>query len=188
MTGHGITGMSTTLTGPKKPVAIRPDPSGGIVAAALRRTLARNKASLKSKAHWAKLAGVPYGTLRAAFDGGRVLPSVLDALAAVVGTTVEDMIQAAMADDADAEAAVDAASFGRRLRAISRRRGYTDSEMASRLGISPTRYGHYTRGRSEPGLAMLQAICTVLDLSPNELLGYGGRTGKGNRVVAARLG
>lgn len=180
--------MSTTLPRLQKTVAIRRDPSGGIVAAVLRRTLAQKKALLKSKANWAKLAGVPYGTLRAAFDGGRVLPSALDALAGVAGLSVEDMIQSAMEDDADAEVAVDASSFGRRLRAISRRRGLTDTELASRLGISATRYGHYTRGRNEPSLAMLQAICTVLDLSPNELLGYGGHGRKADRMIGLRPG
>jgi DNA-binding XRE family transcriptional regulator len=180
--------MSTTLPSPQKPVAIRRDPSGGMVATVLRRTLAQNKALLKSKAHWAKLAGVPYGTLRAAFDGGRFPPSALDAVAAVVGLDVAEMIQAAMADEAEAEAAVDAASFGRRLRMLGRRRGLSDSELAGRLGISTTRYGHYTRGRNEPSLAMIRAICQVLDLSPNELLGYGGSGRRADRALTFRSG
>ncbi|MFT2526181.1 hypothetical protein ACMWQA_27425, partial [Escherichia coli] len=75
------------------------------------------------------------------FDGGRFPPSALDAVAAVVGLDVAEMIQAAMADEAEAEAAVDAASFGRRLRMLGRRRGLSDTELAGRLGISTTRYG-----------------------------------------------
>ncbi len=181
MSAAGIDGMSMASPQPPKVVAMKRDPSGGLIAAALRRTLLQNKPLLRSKANWARLAGVPYGVVRGAFEGGRCLPSTLDALAAAAGLSVAEMVQGVPDDPAAAEAAVDAASFGRRLRMIGRWRGLTDTELAGRLGISVTRYGHYTRGRNEPSLAMIQAICTMLDLSPNELLGYGPHSRKAIR-------
>lgn len=152
---------------------IRRDASGHLFSFALRKVLAENKYLLKTRANWAKLANLPYGVVSAAFAGGKIPPGTLEALASAAGMDAEDMIQAAMRDAVTDEVAIDAESFGRRLRALSLRQGLTDSEMAARLGVSTTRYGHYARGRNEPGLAMLHALCGALELSPNELLGYG---------------
>jgi DNA-binding Xre family transcriptional regulator len=162
---------------------IRKDASGAIFAFALRKVLAERKDLLRSRANWAKLAGLPYGVVSAAFKGGKIPSGTLEALAAAAGLEADEMIQAAMRDSAADDIAVDAESFGRRLRAISLRQGVTDTELAGRLGISTTRYGHYARGRNEPGLAMLHALCGALELSPNDLLGYGA-----DRVVSRRRG
>lgn len=162
---------------------MRMDACGPIFAAGLRKILGERKDMLKTRANWGKLAGLPHGVVAAAFRGGKTPPGTLEALAAAAGLDVEDMVQAAMQGSAVDGRAVDAESFGRRLRALTLRQGLTDSELASRLDISTARYGHYARGRSEPNLAMLHAICGVLDLSPNELLGYGADRHGGRKRV-----
>ncbi|MBN9529717.1 MAG: helix-turn-helix transcriptional regulator [Alphaproteobacteria bacterium] len=175
----------------KKSRQIRRDAGGAIFAFALRKVLTEKKSLLKTRANWAKLAGLPYGVVSAAFNGGKIPSGTLEALAAAAGMEAGEMIQAAMRDSAADDIALDAESFGRRLRALSLRQGLTDTELAGRLGISTTRYGHYARGRNEPGLAMLHALCGALDLSPNDLLGYGADQAasrrKGARPAAAAL-
>ncbi len=46
----------------------------------------------------------------------------------------------------------------------------TDSELARRLGVDPSRLGKYIRDVHEPDLVTLLRICEVLGLTPNELL------------------
>ena len=48
--------------------------------------------------------------------------------------------------------------------------GLSKSEIARRLGISPTQITSYTNGRKMPALDTLANLCTVLDLDANEIL------------------
>jgi len=64
--------------------------------------------------------------------------------------------------------------FGRRLRAVAISLDLSDSEVARRAGLSERRYGHYVTGAREPDFATLLRICSVLQCSPNELLGWDG--------------
>jgi transcriptional regulator with XRE-family HTH domain len=60
--------------------------------------------------------------------------------------------------------------FAARLRERARQLELSDAEVARRAGLSERRYGHYVRGLREPDFATLVRICTVLDVTPNDLL------------------
>jgi transcriptional regulator with XRE-family HTH domain len=137
--------------------------TGQAVAAALRQTLAGNKAILKSRANWAKLAGLSHTTVREAFEGANATADTLTALANAAGMELADMIQLGVAP---------ADGIGAVLRAAAESLGMSDLEVARRLDISGARYGHYVRERNEPSIAMLRKICTVLHVSPAALLGF----------------
>jgi transcriptional regulator with XRE-family HTH domain len=57
------------------------------------------------------------------------------------------------------------------LRARSRK-GYTQSEAASRVGIVTGVYGRIERGNMLPSVPTLFNLCTVLNVSANVLLGF----------------
>src|SRR5438046_1650197 len=60
--------------------------------------------------------------------------------------------------------------FSKRLRERAGQLHLSDAEVARRAGLSERRYGHYVRGAREPDFATLMRICSVLDLTPNDLL------------------
>ena len=73
--------------------------------------------------------------------------------------------------------------MGDRLRARTRALGWSDTEVARRVGVGQTRYANYVTDRYEPDLATLARICTAIGASADELLG---RTAAGGDE-AARL-
>src|SRR5580698_8635589 len=60
--------------------------------------------------------------------------------------------------------------FAKRLRERARQLELSDAEVARRAGLAERRYGHYVRGTREPDFKTLLRICTVLDVTPNDLL------------------
>ena len=60
----------------------------------------------------------------------------------------------------------------KRLRKRARELNLADAEVARRAGLEVRRYGHYVTGAREPGLETLVRICTVLETTPNALLGF----------------
>lgn len=60
--------------------------------------------------------------------------------------------------------------FARRLKDRARQLGLSNAEVARRVGLSERRYGHYVRGVREPDFGTLVRICSVLDVTPNDLL------------------
>jgi len=58
------------------------------------------------------------------------------------------------------------------LRAARLRAGLKQKEVAHLIGISPGVYSRLERGRTLPSVPTLYRLCTVLEASPNELLGY----------------
>jgi transcriptional regulator with XRE-family HTH domain len=60
--------------------------------------------------------------------------------------------------------------FAKRLKERARQLELSDAEVARRAGLSERRYGHYVRGAREPDFATLMRICSVLDVTPNDLL------------------
>ena len=60
--------------------------------------------------------------------------------------------------------------FAKRLRERARQLELSDAEIARRSGLAERRYGHYVRGMREPDFATLMRICSVLDVTPNDLL------------------
>lgn len=64
-----------------------------------------------------------------------------------------------------------AAKLGARLRARREARGYTQSEIAEKVGVSTNYFGVLERGLKLPTLDTLILIADALELSPAELLG-----------------
>lgn len=63
--------------------------------------------------------------------------------------------------------------FANRLREYRVPRGYRTARMFARaLGIDENRYTRYERAEVEPDLALLVRICTLLEITPNDLLGF----------------
>lgn len=63
--------------------------------------------------------------------------------------------------------------FANRLRQYRVPRGYRTARMfALALGIDENRYTRYERAEVEPDLALLVRICTTLEITPNDLLGF----------------
>jgi len=57
------------------------------------------------------------------------------------------------------------------LRALRKRRGITQTELARRLHVSNGTVGNWETGSREPDAAMLSRIAEVLDCTYNELFG-----------------
>lgn len=72
--------------------------------------------------------------------------------------------------------------MGERLRARAREMGWSDSEVARRVGVAQTRYSTYVTDRHEPDLATLVRICAILETSPAYLLGVT-ETAEGSSVA-----
>ncbi len=60
--------------------------------------------------------------------------------------------------------------LGERLRARARELGWSDAEVARRVGLAQTRYANYVTDRHEPDLATFMRICSVLGASAADLL------------------
>lgn len=50
-------------------------------------------------------------------------------------------------------------------------KGMTQKQLASELGVSPSRISDYISGRSEPTLKIARALCNTLGISPAAMLG-----------------
>lgn len=60
--------------------------------------------------------------------------------------------------------------FGKNLRQRARKLGFTDAEVARRVGITERRYGFYVTGDREPDLATLIKIADALQTPVDQLL------------------
>ena len=49
--------------------------------------------------------------------------------------------------------------------------GITKSELAHKIGVSPSRVSDYISGRAEPTLKVARVLCTNLGMTPSEVLG-----------------
>ena len=49
-------------------------------------------------------------------------------------------------------------------------KGMTQRELANNIGVSPSRVNDYIAGRSEPTLKIARLICSVLNISPAQML------------------
>ncbi len=50
-------------------------------------------------------------------------------------------------------------------------KGMTQKQLATELGISPSRVSDYISGRAEPTLKIARAICLILGIAPAAMLG-----------------
>jgi len=66
--------------------------------------------------------------------------------------------------------------FAKRLRRLRVEKGFAHARTLARaLGIEENRYTRYERAEVEPNLTLINRICQVLAISPNELLDDGAR-------------
>src|ERR1700733_8648649 len=64
--------------------------------------------------------------------------------------------------------------FAKRLKIIRTQKGFHRARyFASRLGIEENRYTRYERAEVEPRLTLIHKMCETLNVTPNELLGFG---------------
>lgn len=61
--------------------------------------------------------------------------------------------------------------MGKRIKELRKAHGLTQSELASRLGISASAVGMYEQGRREPDSTILLRLCGIFDVSGDYLLG-----------------
>ncbi len=50
-------------------------------------------------------------------------------------------------------------------------KGMTQKQLATEIGVSPSRVNDYVSGRSEPTLKIARMICQILGISPSTMLG-----------------
>lgn len=62
--------------------------------------------------------------------------------------------------------------FKENLKSYRELKKYTRSQMANKLGMTSTAYGAYELGNREPNLDKLCDIAKILEVTPNDLLGY----------------
>ena len=66
--------------------------------------------------------------------------------------------------------------------------GWSDAEVARRVGVGQTRYANYVTDRHEPDLATLTRICAVLHYSPSDLLAWPVALTEESARLSARIG
>lgn len=57
-----------------------------------------------------------------------------------------------------------------KLKELREKRGLSQAEVAQEIGISRQMYNKYERGDTEPSLSAIKALCTLYDISYDELL------------------
>lgn len=61
--------------------------------------------------------------------------------------------------------------FGDRIRGARKAAGLTQRELAARLDVSNTSISNWEKGLSRPDADMIQKLCAVLGLQPNDFYG-----------------
>ena len=62
-------------------------------------------------------------------------------------------------------------TVGELIRLSIEEQGMTQKQLATELGISPSRVSDYISGRAEPTLRIARAICLTLGIAPAAMLG-----------------
>ena len=68
-------------------------------------------------------------------------------------------------------------TLGERTRRLRREKGWTQGELARRVGIKPSRISKYENGTYQPNLATVKAIADALGTTTDHLLGCQTETG-----------
>jgi transcriptional regulator with XRE-family HTH domain len=79
---------------------------------------------------------------------------------------VEDVVPKRRINDAAQE------TFGHKLARLRRDSGYSQSELAAELGISKRMIAYYEGETNHPPTTLLPALARVLNVTPDELLGF----------------
>lgn len=62
-------------------------------------------------------------------------------------------------------------NIGKRIAESRRSAGFTQEELANRLGVTPQALSKWEKGASSPDLVMLSSVCQILDVSADYLIG-----------------
>jgi transcriptional regulator with XRE-family HTH domain len=125
----------------------------------------------------ARQAGLSKGTL-SYWESGTYLPrvaeleAVLDALDVTTAERAEAWVRvgAPRAARRLREAAVAGLpGVGHLLRAMRRRRGWTQQDVASRVGVRQSAVARWERAEARPSATHLHALCVAFDARPEEL-------------------
>lgn len=77
--------------------------------------------------------------------------------------------------------------MGSRIRELRKRAGMTQSELASRLGISASAVGMYEQGRREPDNKTIVKLCQLFEVSGDYLIGTSDSTASNGSVEVSEV-
>jgi len=60
--------------------------------------------------------------------------------------------------------------FCENLKCARRTIGFTQKQIAMRLGVVESRYANREQGRTEPNIDMLRKLCVIFDVTADELI------------------
>lgn len=60
--------------------------------------------------------------------------------------------------------------FGKHLRELRKKNGYTQQQMADMLNINRSTYTYYETGKSQPSFQNLKMLCEILKVDYNTIL------------------
>lgn len=66
---------------------------------------------------------------------------------------------------------IDKPTIGELISLSIEEKGMSQKQLASELGISPSRVSEYINGKAEPTLRIARSLCTVLGIAPAAILG-----------------
>ena len=70
------------------------------------------------------------------------------------------------------EKQMDQKKIGNFIAKLRKEKGMTQKQLASEIGVSPSRVNDYISGRSEPTLKIARLLCRVLNIHPAAMLGF----------------
>ena len=62
-------------------------------------------------------------------------------------------------------------TLGMMITSLRKEKGMTQKQLATEIGISPSRISDYVSGRAEPTLKIARSLCQVLGIRPAAILG-----------------
>jgi len=74
--------------------------------------------------------------------------------------------------------------FGEKIRRARKAAGMTQRQLADRLGVSNTSVSNWEKDLSRPDADLIQALCAVLNLQPNDVYGAEGSAPAQTRPVS----
>lgn len=65
-----------------------------------------------------------------------------------------------------------------RLKKARKSKGFTQLDMCKHLGVAKSTYSMYETRNNRMDIETFVQVCRILDVTPNEILGFGGDTDK----------
>ena len=62
--------------------------------------------------------------------------------------------------------------FSKNLTSFRKKKGYSQEQLAFQIGVSRQAVSKWETGLSQPELSNIEKICEVLEITPNDLMGY----------------